>query len=70
MAIPCAVPDHKPVPGKGFFCLLGDMLAQTRSEIVKFEPEKALDGPKGCGYLGSKSTFNDSYVIIMITLRF
>ena len=30
MAIPCAVPDHKPAPGKGYFCLLGERLAQTR----------------------------------------
>ena len=47
MATPCAVPDHKPVPGKEFICLLGDRLAQTRSEIVKFEPEKALEGLQG-----------------------
>ena len=60
MATPCAVPDHKPVPGKGFFCLLGDRLAQTRSETVNSEPEKALEGPKGCGYLGCKSSFFDS----------
>ena len=52
MATPCAVSDHKPVPGKGFFCLLGDRLAQTRAETVKSEPEKALEGPKGCSEQG------------------
>ena len=36
MATPCAVPDHKPVNGKGFFCLLGDSLATTRAEVVKY----------------------------------
>ena len=60
MAIPCAVPDHKPMPGKGFFRLLGDRLAQTKSEIVKIEPEKTLEGPKGYGCLECKSTFYDS----------
>ena len=60
MATPCAVPDHKPVSGKGIFCLLGDSLATTRAEIVKYEAEKALQGPKGCGYLGCKSSFFDS----------
>ena len=49
MATPCAVPDHKPVSGKALFCLLGDRLATTRAEIVKSEPEKALEAPKGCG---------------------
>ena len=57
MAIPCAVPDHKPVPGKGYFCLLGDRLAQTRSEIVKYEPEKALSGPVGLGIWAVKPRF-------------
>ena len=24
MAIPCAVTDHRPVAGKGYFCFLGE----------------------------------------------
>ena len=52
--------DHKPVNGNGYFVLPGDCLATTRSEVVKYEPWKALQGPKGCGYLGCKSSFFDS----------
>ena len=36
MATLCVVPDHTPVNGKGFFCLLGDSLATTRAEVVKY----------------------------------
>ena len=57
MVIPCTVTDHKPVAGKGYFCILGDTPAQTRSEFVKYEPEVALSGPEGCGYLGCKARF-------------
>ena len=30
------------------------------SELVKYKPWEALQGPKGCGYLGCKSSFYDS----------
>ena len=60
MATPCAVAEHTPVDGKGYFVLPGDCLAATMSEVVKYEPWKALQGPKGCGYLGCKSSFYDS----------
>ena len=57
LVIPCTVTDHKPVAGKGYFCILGDTPAQTRSEFVKYEPEVALTGPAGCGYFGCKARF-------------
>ena len=60
MGPPCAVADHKPVNGKGYFVLPGDCLAATRSEVVKYEPWKALQGPQRCGYLGCKSSFYGS----------
>ena len=43
--------------GKGYFCCLGKRVAQTRSEIIKGDPEAALSGLVGCGYLGCKATF-------------
>ena len=33
MTIPCAVKDHRPVPSGGYFCTLGERVAQTRSAI-------------------------------------
>ena len=60
MTIPCAVKDHRPVDGKGYFCTLGERVVQTRSEILKSDPEVALSGPVGCGYLGCKATFFES----------
>ena len=38
MTIPCSVKDHQPVEGKGYFCLSGERVAQTRSEIIKSDP--------------------------------
>ena len=55
--IPCAVKDHRPVPGKGYYCTLVERVAQTRSEILKSDPEVALSSLVECGYLGCKATF-------------
>ena len=57
MVTPCSVKDHHPVEGKGYFCCLVERVAQTRSEIIKGDPEAALSGPVICGYLGCKSSF-------------
>ena len=47
MVIPCTVTDHKLVAGKGYFYILGDRPAQTRSAFVKYASEVALSGPAG-----------------------
>ena len=57
MVNPYSVKDHRPVEGKGYFCCLGERVAQTRSEIIKGDPEAALSGPVKCAYLGWKSSF-------------
>ena len=38
MGTPCAVADHKPVNGKGYFVLPGDCLQASMSELVKHKP--------------------------------
>ena len=57
MAIPFAVIDHRPVLCKGYFCSLGERVPQTRSEILKSDPEVSLYGPLECGNLGCKAAF-------------
>ena len=57
MTIPCAVKDHKPVDGKGYFCTLDERVAQTRSEILKSDPEVALSGPWGLAIWAVKQPF-------------
>ena len=58
MATPCSVVEHP--PGKGYFVLPGDCLQASMSELVKHKPWVVLQGPRGCGYLGCKSSFYDS----------
>ena len=60
MTIPCAVKDRRPAVGKGYLCISGERVAQTRSEILKSDREAALSGPVGCCYLGCKAIFFES----------
>ena len=60
MATTCSVAEHPPVEGKGYFVLSGDRLQASMSELVKHKPWVVLQGPRGCGYLGCKSSFYDS----------
>ena len=72
MTIPCAVIDHRPVPGKGYFCTVGERVAQTKSEILKSDPEVALSGPWGAAiwavklpFLKSLGCYNEDYPQIL-----
>ena len=38
------------------FCV-GKKLAQSRSEVMKSDPETAIDGPVVCGYTGCTTKF-------------
>ena len=58
MAIPCAV------TGKGYFFILGDGLAQTRSEIVKYEP--AVDSYRRILHLDSLTFLGAKICIIVV----
>ena len=60
MATACSVVEHPPVEGKGYFVLPGDRLQASMSELVKSKPWVVLKGPKGCGYLGCRSSFYES----------
>ena len=60
MATTCSVVEHPPVEGKGYFVLPGDRLQASTSELVKSKPWVVLKGPKGCGYLGCRSSFYES----------
>ena len=42
--------DHHPTEGKGYLLCLGKKLAQSMSEVIKGDPETALDGSVGCRY--------------------
>ena len=50
MATPCSLVEYPPVDGKGYFVLPGDCLAASMSELVKYKPWEALQGPKECGH--------------------
>ena len=57
MIVPCSVKDQHPVEGKGYMLCVGKKLAQSRSEVMKSDPETAIDGPVVCGYTGCTTKF-------------
>ena len=57
MVVPCSMPTHHPKAGIRYLLCLGKKLAQARAEVVKGEPDIALDGSVGCGYKDCNVTF-------------